>query len=349
MVAIKANQAAQYLKNPPEKTLAYLFFGTDPGLVSENAQGLAKMLAARENPPGEVLRLDDAELDGDPGRLAVELNTRPMFSGRKIVRATAGRRISAATIKPILDEAPIEGVLIVEAQNLKPSDALRALFEASPAAAAIGCYADTASDIDRLVTEILKSHGLAIDSEARSELVNRLGADRALSRNEIEKLALYSRGRTEITLDDVLAVTGDAASLSLEQIAESAAAGQASAALTSYGRAIASGESAQVIILITQRYFLKLHKLRSDIDAGQPLDGALSALRPPVHFRQRDTLARHIRRWPRTALDSALKRIGETAKAARLSSGIEDTLGERLILALSMMAPTSATSAARRR
>lgn len=350
MVAIKAPRAAAFLKSPPVNMAAALFFGTDLGLVSERAGALAKLIAARETPAGEILRIDETDLDDDSGRITTELQTRPMFSGRKIIRVTAGRRINAQYLKPIVDQAPLEGFLIVEAGNLKPDDALRALFEGLPSLAAVACYPDTAADIDSLINDVLSAHKMRISNDARTLLQARLGADRALSRAEIEKLALYAAGRGEITPEDIEAIVGDAADLALERIAEAAATGRAVDAITDYGRAIASGESAQAIILITQRYFLKLHRVRGDLDGGRSLDEALRYLRPPLHFKQRDAFAAQVRIWSRVSLDAALVRISEAAKAARLSSQLEDTLGERLILALSAMAaPNRAGSSAARR
>lgn len=350
MVAIKAPQAAAFLKAPPATLSAVLFFGTDPGLVGEHSQQLAMVLAARESPPGDVMRLDDTDLDEDTGRLMVELQTRPMFSGRKIIRTTAGRRINAALLKGILDGNPLEGFLIVEAGNLKPDDAMRALFEGQTTLAAVACYPDTAADIDSLINDVLAAHKMRIANDARTLLQSRLGADRALSRGEIQKLALYAMGHGEITEDDVEAIVGDAADLALERIAEAAAHGRAVAAVSDYGRAIASGESAQAIILIIQRYFLKLHRVRGEIDSGRSLDDALRGMRPPLHFKQRDAFAAQVRNWSRAALDAALQRIAETAKAARLSSQLEDTLAERLVLAIAAMAaPSGGARAARRR
>ena len=355
MVAVKTAQAAAFLKNPPQTLSAVLFYGSDPGMVAERSDRLAKLIASREDPAGEILRLDDNDLDTDPDRLTVELDTRPMFSGRKIIRATAGRRIAAATLKPILETAGHEGFLIVEAGNLKPTDALRALFEGKAHAAAVACYADDAAAIEGLIAEVLGPYSMKIAPEARQELVSRLGADRALSRAEVEKLALYAMGQSEITPDDVDAVVGDAADLGLERIPEAAASGDVERAIGDLSRAIASGESAQAIILITQRYFLKLHRVRGELDSGRTLDDVLRTLRPPLHFKQRDVFASQIRRWSHAGLVQALRRIAEAAKAARLSSQLEETLAERLILALSAMAggslrgPHSAQSAARRR
>jgi len=348
MVAVKAHQAAAFMKSPPPQLVATLFFGSDPGLVSERSAMLASALADREKPRGEILRLDDAELNEDPGRLETELQMRPMFSSRRIVRAIAGRRISTQLLKPLLSSGPLEGLLIVEAGNLKPDDSLRALFETSEACFAVACYPDSAADIDSLIADVLASFSLTIEGDARALLQSRLGADRALSRAEIEKLALYCLGRRAVTVDDVENIVGDAADLALERIAEAAAEGQTKTAVADFGRAIASGEDAQTVIAMTQRYFLKLHRVRSDVDAGQRLDDALKTMRPPLFFKQRDAFARQVRGWTRAQLDQALRRIAETAKAARLSSTLEEILAERLILALSAMASAASAAAPRR-
>jgi DNA polymerase-3 subunit delta len=327
---------------------AALFFGSDAGLVSERSAALAAVLADRETPRGEIMRLDDTELEADPARLEVELQMRPMFSSRRIVRAIAGRRTTVQRIEPLLTSGPLEGLLIVEAGNLKTDDRLRRLFETSSGCYAVACYPDSAEDLEDLIDEVLAPYRIAIEADARGLLQSRLGADRALSRAEVEKLALFCLGRPAITLEDVENIVGDASDLVLERIAIAAADGQTQTALNDFGRALASGESAQTVILITQRYFMKLHKVRTGVDAGQRLDDALKAMRPPLFFKQRDAFARQVRRWSRAQLDQALKRIADTAKAARLTSALEDVLTERLILSLSLMASAATTVTMRR-
>ncbi len=345
MPAVRPQQTSSFMKAPPADLAAVLFHGSDPGLVSERSAALARVLAARENPPGEILKIDETELDEDPGLLETELQTRPMFSGRRIVRAIAGRRLSTQLLKPILASVPLEGLLIVEAGNLKSDDSLRSLFEGQASCYAIACYPDSAADIDELISEVLTSFKLKIDGDARDLLQSRLGADRALSRSEVEKLALYCLGRSTITLEDVDGLVGDAAGLAVERIAEATADGRTANAITDFGRALASGENAQMIIAVVQRYFLKLHRVRSDVDGGQRFEDALKAVRPPLFFKQKDIFARQVRSWPRGQLDQALRRIAEAAKTARLSSSLEDVIAERLILALASMATISAAAA----
>lgn len=340
MVAVKAHQAEAFLKAPDKRATCFLFFGTDAGLVNERAARLARHLAEQDNPPGEILRLDETDLDNDPDRLSVELMTMPMFGGRKIIRATSGRRVNAATIRPLLDGPPITGVLIIEAGNLKPSEGLRPLFEKSGTAAAVACYGDDARDIQSVIDEGLASAALKISPEARDVLADRLGADRALSRGEVEKLALYAAGQTEVTVADVEAVVGDASEQSMDKILTAAASGQAALAVKEYVRAIAAGDSPQAIILAAQRYLHRLHRTRGAIAQGRSQEEAIRALRPPLHFRQKETFAAQLRMWSPSNLDEALRIVAAIAKQARLNAVLEDTLAERLLLTIAKLART---------
>jgi DNA polymerase III subunit delta len=338
MVAVKAHQAEAFLRAPGPSMPAVLFYGTDAGLVSERAAKLAAIVAARDNPPGEIIRMEDADLDSDPDRLAIELQTIPMFGGSKVVRATAGRRITAAALEPFIAGDRLAATLIVEGGNLRPTDTLRTLFEKAPKAAAVACYPDEGHDLETLVRDTLKGHGLAISPEARDLLLTRVGADRALSRGEIDKLALYAAGKSEIDVSDVEAIVGDASQLAIDRVLDGAAGGDAKRAVAEYARALAAGESAQTIILAAQRHLEKLHKLRSDIDQGRSFEDAVRQLRPPIHFKQKDAIGLQCRLWTTARLSEALARASAAAKAARLSAPLEEAIAEELLIGLAAAA-----------
>ncbi len=336
MVAVKSHQADAFLKAVDRVPAAVLFYGADAGLVSERASALARRLAERD--AGEILRFDDADLDDDPARITVELQTLPMFGGRKIVRALAGRRVNANALKPLVEGGKLEGSLIVEAGNLRPDEALRALFEKSAGAAAIACFPDEARDLEVVIGEVLGAAKMQITPAARKLLASKLGADRALSRAEIEKLVIFARGKTRIEEDDVEAAVGDAAELALDRIVLAVASGRAAEAVTECERSVASGESPQGVIAALQRHFLRLHRLRSGYDEGRSLDDVMRSLRPAPHFKQKAAIEQQCRDWSLLKLGAALARIGDAAKAARLNSELEGTLAENLLMELGALA-----------
>jgi DNA polymerase-3 subunit delta len=336
MVAVKSYQADAFLKAVEKVPSAVLIYGTDAGLVGERAGALARRLAARHE--GEILRLDDADLEADPDRIGVEMLTRPMFGGRKIVRAATGRRINAGSLKGIVEMGRLEGFLIVEAGSLRRGDALLTLFESAAGAAAVACYPDEPRDLDTMVGEVLAAARMDISPEARRVLIARLGADRALSRAEVEKLALYARGKARIEEVDVEAAVGDAAETALDRVAFAASAGRGGEAVRECERCVTSGESAQGVILALQRHFLRLHRLRSGLDEGRSLEELMRALKPQPNFRQKAAIEQQTRAWSLPRLNAALARIGDAAKAARLNGALEETLAEALVMEVGSLA-----------
>jgi DNA polymerase III subunit delta len=334
MVAIKAQQAETFARAPDQNVIAVLVHGPDTGLVSERARSLTEALAKRGGEQAEIIRIEETDLSADPDRLAVELQTVPMFGGAKIVRTTAGRRINAAMFKDLFSAGPPAGGLVCEAGSLKKSDALLKLFEAPPWAAAVPCYADGDRDLGNLVRDMMRDAKLTIQQDASDVLINRLGADRALSRGEIEKLILYCAGRDEVTVADIEAIVGDATDTGLEYIAIAAASGEPGEVVAEFDRAINAGESPQVVILIAQRYFQRLHKIRTALDAGKSIDEVLRGLRPPLHFSLRNAITAQCRLWSTATLNEALQRINDTALQARLKSAMDAVLAERLLLNL---------------
>ncbi|MGH6814400.1 MAG: DNA polymerase III subunit delta [Hyphomicrobiaceae bacterium] len=342
MTAIRTHQVSGFLAGLTARAPALLFYGLDAGLVAERARRAAERLAALETPPGEIVRLDDSDLERDSGRLSVELQTVPMFGSRKIVRATAGRRITAALLKPLVESGRLAGHLIVEAGALKSRDALRSLFESSSAAAAIACYTDAPQDLDGMVRDVLSAAGLDISSDARQLLIGRLGADRALSRAEVEKLALYCHGRRRIETEDVEAVIGDAAEQTFDRILAAAAAGQSAETLVECDRAMAAGENPQAVIVIAQRHFHRLHRVRAALDAGASLEEAMRVLRPPLYGKHKSTFEAQVRLWSLDRLTQILGVMAEVSKTARLTSALETALMERLLLQTAQLARKSA-------
>jgi DNA polymerase-3 subunit delta len=335
---IKARQADAFVRAIPAGVSAVLFYGPDAGLVSERGERTAKAWAADPKTPGEILRLSDADLQEAPDRLAVELRNLSMFGDRKIVRLVLQSAARPDIVTELVEGPPLAGLLVVEAGNLKADSKLRKVFAAVPTAAAVACYPDEAQALDQLIREVLKEHKLEIGKAARGYLAERLGADRALSRAEVEKLALYCLGRSEITVADIDAISGDASALAVDRVVAAAFAGKAGPALRELERAVSSGESPQTVLIFVERHILRLMQLRNAIDGGRKPEEAVKSLRPPPHFSQESMLAQQGRAWTAEKLQAALRQTSEAIKSSRLTPRLEPEIADQLIARLARSA-----------
>ena len=226
MVAVKAADVDAFLARPDPARPVVLIFGPDAGLVSERATALIKASVDDVSDPFSLVRLEAEELSANPARLAEEAQTIPLFGGRRAVWAKAGSRNVAPAVEAVLGLPTSECRVVIEAGDLRRNSPLRVLCERAKNAAALPCYADTERDLGRLVDSEMRAAGLALKPDARAMLIPLLGGDRAASRNELRKLALYARGRAEIDVDDIAAVVSDASTLALDELIDTAFAGR---------------------------------------------------------------------------------------------------------------------------
>lgn len=332
MVAFKSSAVASFLKSPDPDCRAVLVYGPDAGLVAERATALAQAFARMEKGQTEIVRLDDRDFGEDPARLEVELRTVPMFAARSVVRVTAGARLDVPSLKALL-ATRCDNPLIVEAGNLRPDSALRKLFESHKSAVALPCYSDERT-LSGLIDAELAAAGLSIDSETRGYLMTRLGADQALSRSEVAKLALYASGGKSVSHDDVEAIVGDAAETALENFVYAASGGDPGLALRELQRLAAAGTENAAALSALGRHFTQLHRVASAQAGGGSAEQAVKSLKPRPHFKRESLFLAHCRRWGAARLAHALPLIQEAVRRSRRSPELEGAFAERLVLKL---------------
>jgi DNA polymerase III subunit delta len=332
MVALKSSGVARFLKSPDSECRAVLLYGPDAGLVSEHASELAGIFARKGLGSTEVVRLDDRDFADNPARLEVELRTKPMFADHSVIRVTAGQRLDVASLKAMLAE-PSENFLIVEAGNLRPDSGLRKVFEKDKTAVALPCYSDERT-LAGMIDDELAEAGLSIDAEARTYLMTRLGADQALSRTEVAKLALYASGGESISEDDVDAIVGDAAETALENFVYAASGGDPAVALRELQRLAAAGTDNAAALAALGRHFTQLHRVASVQSAGGSFEDAVRSLRPRPHFKREPVFLAHCKRWGAARLAQALPLIQDAIRRTRKSPELEGPFAERLVLNL---------------
>ena len=332
MTAVKPADADAFVARPDPKRPVVLVFGPDSGLVSERANALVKAAVDDVNDPFALARLDGEDLSAEPTRLVEEAQTIPLFGGKRAVWVKAGSRNIAAAVEPLLALPALECRVVIEAGDLRRNAPLRALIEKAKNAAALPCYADGEKDRERLIDAEMRDAGLKLSPDARAMLIPLLGGDRAASRSEITKLALYARGQDMVGVDDVIAVVSDASALALDDIVDAAFAGRPAELETQLGKARVAGTSAGSILFAAQRQVAQLHKWRTAIEAGSGF--SIDAVYPPINFRRKDTIAATLKLWTAARLLTAMAELAEAVLQSRRNADLADTIAERALLAI---------------
>ena len=338
MVALKGSDIEKFVARPDPARPIVLVFGPDAGLVHERAEALVRASVDDPKDPFQLARLDGDELAGEPTRLVEEANTIPLFGGRRAVWVKAGGRNFAAAVEALIAASSPDCRVVIEAGDLKRNAPLRALCERAKNAVALPCYADGERDLLRLIDDEMREAGLPIAPEARAALIPLLGGDRLASRQEIQKLALFARGKARVELDDVMAVVADASTQALDGMIDAAFAGRTGELEVQLGKARTAGTAPGTIVSAALRHVAQLHKARLAVEEGASIDEAAGGFQPFLHFSRKGAVEAALRTWTSGRLERAMAQLAEAALEARRQSTMAEVIAQRSLLALAVNA-----------
>ena len=338
MVALKGRDIDAFLARPDAGRPIILLYGPDAGLVRERADALMASAVDDPNDPFSLVRLDGDELSAEPSRLVDEAMTVPLFGGRRAIRVRAGSRSFAGGIDT-LAEMPLKDCrIVIEAGELRPESPLRKACERARTAVAIACYPDTERDLAKLIDDELRTSSLRIAPDARAVLTALLGGDRQASRNELRKLALYSHGKGEVTLDDVMAVVADASELKLDPIVDSAFAGKPDLVESEFAKAMVAGTYPGLIIMAAQRHAAWLHKTALSVADGTPVSTLLEGGFPRLHFSRKTNVEIALRNFSAARLVGIIDQLAIAALDMRKQASLAAAIGQRTLLSIAVNA-----------
>jgi DNA polymerase-3 subunit delta len=138
-----------------------------------------------------------------------------MTGGRRVVRLRDATDAATASVQKVL-AADGPGLLVLEGAGLGGKSRLKTLLDRSEAAGTVACYPMDGRAVLQLARSVLAEDRITIDSDALAWLGSQLGADRAVTRRELEKLALFAGPGGAVDMPSVRACVGDLSGLSLE-------------------------------------------------------------------------------------------------------------------------------------
>jgi DNA polymerase-3 subunit delta len=324
-VKLAAGQVERFLRRPDPATPVVLIYGPDEGLVRERVE---RLIAAVLDDPRDPFRASELGLDlvrAEPARLADEARALCLMGGRRVVRLRQASDQATAACRALLALERIEALVVIDAGELPSGSSLRRLIEGAPRAAAIACYRDEGRDLAAFVERELAERRLRADADARAWLLEHLGADRGVTRSELDKLALYlgaggataGAGTQPVGLDDVAAVVGDSAALGLDDLVHGVALGQLAATERCLERLLGEGQDPVRLVRAQANHFARLHRLAAQVERGAALEQVVERARPPIHFRRKDAVRSELRLWSAARAARALARLTEAEIACK--------------------------------
>jgi DNA polymerase-3 subunit delta len=326
---VDARRTEAFLRDPGACRVV-LLHGDDAGLIRFRAEALVRAVAGALDDPFRVVELDRDETAG----LADAAASLSLTGGRRVVRLReVTDAAGTAAVQGLLASAA-PGLVVIEGGSLATRAKLRTLVEGAPDGAAIACYHEDARALTETIRQVLEAAQVRVDREALAWLASQLGADRASTQAELEKLALYAGPGGTVDLQAAMTCVGDLAGLSLDDALFAATEGDVPTTDRALELAIAEGAAAVGVIRAGLLHLQRLHRARLAVDDGASAADATKAARPPVFFRRLGAFTRALGVWSTPMLGAALAGLAEAERACKRTGAPDLTICRNAVLAL---------------
>lgn len=331
-----------FLRDPGDCRVV-LLFGEDAGMIRDRAETLVRTVAGSLDDPflvTELAREDIRQLSGEAAGLS-------LIGGRRVIRV---RDVTDAATEPVLavlkSRAP--ALVVLEGPALASRTKLRTALEAAAEGAAIACYPEEGRALEETIRETLRAHGAGIEPDALSWLSQQLGADRASTRSELEKLALYVGPGNRVDLDAAMTCVGDLAGLSLDDALFAATTGDVTTADRALEAAVAEGAAPVQVLRAALGHLQKLHRARLAMDEqGLTAADAVKGVRPPVFYQKVGAFTRSLGLWPAATLIAAMAALAEAERGCKRTGWPDQALCRNAVLTLARRSAATSRSVRR--
>lgn len=331
-----------FLRDPGDCRVV-LLFGDDAGMIRERAEALVRAVAGSLDDPFLVTELAREDIR----RLPDEAAGLSLLGGRRVVRV---RDVTDSVSDPVrqLLQRRAPALVVLEGPGLATRSKLRTLLEAQADGVTIGCYPEQGRTLEETIRETLRANGTGIEPDALSWLSQQLGADRASTRAELEKLALYVGPGNRVDLAAAMTCVGDLAGLSLDDALYAATTGDVATADRALEAATAEGAAPVQVLRAALGHLQKLHRARLAMDEqGLAAADAVKAIRPPVFYQNVGAFTRSLGLWPAATLGSAMAALAEAERGCKRTGWPDQALCRNAVLTLARRSAAMSRSARR--
>ena len=290
---ILSRDIASLFKKPNSKFFAYFLHGMDAGLIDERAKELALLFSDNLNDPFSVTRLTGKEVQVDPALLADALNALTLLGTMRVVLLSGTATELMSAIKSNIEYLHSECRLIVSAKDSTTKHSLVTLCEKHPNVAAIACYPDEDEQRKKLIYETLIQNNIDVSNHLTEYISNKLGDDRSINRNEIEKISLYAAKTKSINKEEIDLVLGDNNVPILDKLVDNVFEGKTE----TIGPLLTKIRAEGIQPVVITRYFQSQVKILITMCAkkqkGLSIQAAINNIRPPIYFKRKQSIINH--------------------------------------------------------
>ena len=303
-------------KKIADKYKFFLLYGKNEGLKNEIIQSL--FLKDFE---GQIDKYDEVEFLKNSEIIINDLLNKSFFESKKILIISRTSDKIFKTVEEIEERDMSDIKIIFKSGILEKRSKLRGYFEKNRNLITIPFYEDDVRSLTSVVIAFINKHKIKLSRESINLLVNRASGDRENLKIELDKILNYSHSNNKIEFEHIQKLTNLAENYGVNELADSCLGRNRKNISKILNE---NNYSDDDCILILRTLLAKSKRLLTIIKKykeTENLDSAISNMRPPIFWKEKESVKKQAITWKIDELKSRIYKINEIEFLIKSNSG----------------------------
>jgi len=300
-----------------KKNNFFLFYGENEGLKKEIIESNFK-----NNYPKKTFYYDESEVLNNKGNFFEEILSKSFFENEKLIIISRSTDKITSIIEEILEKKIDDLVLILNSGSLEKRSKLRLLFEKNKEIICIAFYEDNNQTLSSLASQFFRNNKIQISQQAINLIINRCRGDRQNLKNELNKIESFIKNKKKIEISEILQLTNLAENYSVTELVDNCLAKNKNKTLNILNENNYNLEDCIIVIRTMLVKSKRLLKLFQEIKISNNIDSAISSIKPPIFWKDKQIVKDQINKWSYKKIELLIFRINEIELLIKKNSSI---------------------------
>ena len=300
-----------------KKNNFFLFYGENEGLKKEIIENNFK-----NNYPKKTFYYDESEILNNKIIFFDEILSKSFFENEKLIIINRSTDKITSIIEEILEKKIDDLVLILNSGSLEKRSKLRLLFEKNKEIICIAFYEDNNQTLSSLASQFFRNNKIQISQQAINLIINRCRGDRQNLKNELNKIESFIKNKKRIEISEILQLTNLAENYSVTELVDNCLAKNKNKTLNILNENNYNLEDCIIVIRTMLAKSKRLLKLFQEIKISNNIDSAISSIKPPIFWKDKQIVKDQINKWSHKNIELLIFRINEIELLIKKNSSI---------------------------
>tara|TARA_B100000900_G_C20579226_1_gene716720 strand:- start:512 stop:1501 length:990 start_codon:yes stop_codon:yes gene_type:complete len=286
-----------------DKNNIILMYGKNEGLKKE----LTDKLTSNFN---DIKIYEEKEILDDSNNFLENVLNKSLFSEKQIFII----KRASDKIHKIIEEINLKEIsdtIIIHSDNLEKKSKLRSYFEKDKKLICVPFYPDNNQALSKIAIEFFKKRNILISQENINQIVTKSLGDRENLHNELLKIENFSKSGKKLTDEVIKKLINLSENHSISELIDNCLEKNNIKLIKILNENIYSNDDCIIILRTLLNKSKKLLILSKEYEKNKNIDLTISAAKPPIFWKEKETTKRQIQNWKPQKLRLLIYKINE--------------------------------------